>query len=164
MPPMPPMMAMTALAILIVMAAPGRRAGGGTRPPPAPPSVGGTPVYYCGQLSSMVVSASSSSAPPEIQATMPSQKVPAPTSGGIRSEPSKRNTSADEASSAICRVMSSEYWLLSNVECGDSQPPAAAQGPPNSSEVRNSITATVSSSSLNIACLLYTSDAADDLL
>src|SRR3546814_14182908 len=74
---------------------------------------------------------------PLANATIPSQKESEPTAFGIRSEASKRTTSALATISAICLVISDEYCSLSKLWCGESQPPALAHGPPHSSEVRN---------------------------
>jgi hypothetical protein len=54
----------------------------------------------------MAVVTSSDDSPPS-QSTMPVQKVPEPTSFGIASEPSYRNTSAFAARSAMVLVVSS---------------------------------------------------------
>src|SRR5699024_339649 len=64
---------------------------------------------------------------PFTHSTIAVQKLPPPTGPGIRSEPSKRNTSALEAISATLRVVSSAYWEESKVWWGLSHPPACAQ-------------------------------------
>src|SRR3954464_5940217 len=62
-----------------------------------------------GHDSSMALSVSSLDLPPS-QSPILVQKVPEPTSAGIRSEPSNRNTSASAADWAMARVVSSPYW------------------------------------------------------
>ena len=53
--------------------------------------------YELGQLASIAAAASSTVASPLTIAVACVQNVPAPTSAGIRSEPSKRSVSAEEA-------------------------------------------------------------------
>src|SRR5689334_6454911 len=58
---------------------------------------------YLGQDASISLSTVSRSAEPETQSVMPFQKEPAPTSAGIRSEPSKRKLVVVLNSSAMVR-------------------------------------------------------------
>src|SRR3954451_14370237 len=80
---------------------------------------------------------------------MPFQNVPAPTTPGIRSEPSKRTLSALANTDATDLSTSLEYQSRLASFCNGSAPPALTQLSTEAAELKNDSTARTSGRSVN---------------
>src|SRR6476660_1389441 len=97
--------------------------------------------YFVGQEASMFLSALSRSSDPLAQAVISFQNEPAPTSPGMRSEPSKRTLVALARILATPRSISLPYQAASASLWGAMVPPEASQVFRWSPRVNHSITA-----------------------
>src|SRR5690606_11663020 len=104
-----------------------------------------------GQLASIRAKISSVFSPlADTHSIIPFQNVPAPTSAGIVSEASKRNTSASARMAASSLLGKVEYQSSGTLWLGETNPPASIQPRAPSGVAKNSIRARTSGRSLNI--------------